>query len=265
MIKISQYSTGSVDVFTAMATVGGHSTLWSENISVGDAFKIDDESTVYQVASVDSNTQITLSANFAGTTATYQSYQITTDFTPIHEYAEIHMGDLDWPDWYTDALRDIDADVDRYGTSFPSSPVTSERLYRTDENIVYVYTPYHGGGYWQPVSTVDLFFCKTGAAVAATNCDGSLVLETHYIQKVYIASGQAPTTSGITVDVNINQASIFSAAADLPCIAAGGTIDSATPTGTTKVHYGDILTYDIDGVGSGSPGGSNLYVTIRLA
>lgn len=105
---MSQYKTGSVTVTAASATVTGSETVWLTYVSVGDTFKIEGENAIYNIASVDSDTQITLTSAYAGATASGQSYQITVDFTPNLSIPEIWSGDLDWPYHLTQGLRLID-------------------------------------------------------------------------------------------------------------------------------------------------------------
>lgn len=106
---MSQYRTGTVAVTSASAVVTGSGTSWLTYVAVGDTFKIESENAIYNIASVDSDTQITLTTNYAGTTASSQSYQITVDFTPNLEIPEIWAGDLDWPYHLTNGLRLIDS------------------------------------------------------------------------------------------------------------------------------------------------------------
>jgi len=263
VFQISQVILGTVDVIFNSTVITGHGTDFTL-ASAGDSFKINDESTSYQIGVIDSTTQITLSAAYVGVTANYQSYQICTDFTTVHEYPEINLGDLDWPDWYTKALRAIDGDIDRYGTSFDASPVTGQLMLRTDQGKLYFYNPYHGGAYWQSYSPETIYWSERGTATVGTSYGGALVAETRYIDTIYIGVGVAPSGSGITVDINVNNTSIFTAVTDQPVIAAASTFDTATPNATTAVGYGDLITWDIDGVGNSSPGGSNIYCTIVL-
>jgi len=105
---MSQYRTGTVSVSNGSAIVTGLGTQWLTYAHVGDAFKIKSENVVYSIASVDSNTQITLSTNYVGVTASGLEYQIVVDFTPSLELPEIWAGDIDWPFHLTTGLRKID-------------------------------------------------------------------------------------------------------------------------------------------------------------
>ena len=60
-----QYKTGTASVTNGSATVTGTNTLWLANVTASDSFTIAGDGVMYDVASVDSDTQITLSAPYA--------------------------------------------------------------------------------------------------------------------------------------------------------------------------------------------------------
>ncbi len=70
------YTTGTISVTNGSPTVYGTGTLWVDTgtLNAGDITLIG--STLYQVQSIQSNTQLTLSSNFLGTTASGASYAI---------------------------------------------------------------------------------------------------------------------------------------------------------------------------------------------
>jgi len=104
-----QYTQGTVSVTNGSATVTGSNTEWLSNVSAGHSFKVQGESVIYTIASVNSNTQLTLSANYAGTTKSGVGYQITRDFTPTLNLAEIYANDKDWTSHLTiETIRRID-------------------------------------------------------------------------------------------------------------------------------------------------------------
>jgi len=92
---MAQYNIGSVTVTNGSPVITGVSTLFLANINISDAFSIFNSGVYYSVAAVDSDTQITLSANYAGATATAQAYTITRDFTPILGLPYPVTGDVD--------------------------------------------------------------------------------------------------------------------------------------------------------------------------
>ena len=103
-----QYQIGKATVINNSQIVTGVNTVWLTNVSVGNLFKISGNNNIYQIGSVDSNTQITLTTVYAGVSLTESAYQIVVDFTPNFSIPEIWIGDKDWPYHLTQALRKID-------------------------------------------------------------------------------------------------------------------------------------------------------------
>jgi len=79
--------------------------------------------------------------------------------------------------------------------------------------------------------------------------------------KVRANVATAPVGQSVIVDVNKNGVTIFSNQANRPTIAAATTTDDANAIDVPAVAAGEILTVDIDQVGSTTPG-SDLTVTI---
>lgn len=75
--KAADYSTGTVSVTNASKTVTGVSSLWSANADAGMLLRVAGAGRYYAVASVDSNTQLTLVDAYEGSTAATQSYALT--------------------------------------------------------------------------------------------------------------------------------------------------------------------------------------------
>jgi hypothetical protein len=105
---MGQYRTGTVSVTAGSAVVSGNGTTWLTNVEVGDSFKVSEIDAIMDVQSVDSDTQITLTTPWSGSTLADQGYQICRDFTPNLSLPEIWAGDRDWPFHLTQALRKID-------------------------------------------------------------------------------------------------------------------------------------------------------------
>ena len=106
---MSQYQTGTVDVTYNSQSVTGIGTLWLANVSIGDLFMVRGINTHYEVASIPTNTSLTLNSVWAGSTLTGQDYEITRDFTTNYDLIEICVGDKDWPFHMTKNFRDIDS------------------------------------------------------------------------------------------------------------------------------------------------------------
>ena len=77
---MAQYKAGTATVVNGSAVVSGSGTQWLANVQAGDSFVMAGVSLVYDVASVDSDTQLTLTAPYGGTGKT-GAYAIQRDFT----------------------------------------------------------------------------------------------------------------------------------------------------------------------------------------
>ena len=104
---MSQYSTGTATVTNGSATVTGTNTLWLANVTAGDSFTVAGDGVMYDVASVDSDTQVTLSVNYAGSTASGVVYAIGTGFTVPDSFPEMSQGDIETATIFTRAMRKI--------------------------------------------------------------------------------------------------------------------------------------------------------------
>lgn len=106
---MSQYTTGTVTVTNGSPTVTGSGTSWSGNVTAGSVFTVTGSGVPYIVGSVDSNTQITLTGNYAGTTLSGQSYSLTTSFTPNRKLPYMEQGDVDPATVHKRAMVALDA------------------------------------------------------------------------------------------------------------------------------------------------------------
>jgi len=104
---MSQYLAGTASVTNNSPTVTGTNTLWLANVTAGDSFTVAGDGVMYDVASVDSDTQITLSVNYAGVTAASAVYTIARDFTSPDNFPELTTGDIETPTIITRAFRKI--------------------------------------------------------------------------------------------------------------------------------------------------------------
>jgi len=104
---MSQYSTGTATVTNGSATVTGTNTLWLANVTAGDSFTVAGDGVMYDVASVDSDTQVTLSVAYAGSTASGVVYAIGTGFTVPDSFPEMSQGDIETATIFTRAMRKI--------------------------------------------------------------------------------------------------------------------------------------------------------------
>jgi hypothetical protein len=108
---MSQYSTGLSSVTNGSPTVTGTNTLWLANVTAGDSFTVAGDGVMYDVGSVDSDTQVTLSAPYAGTTASGVVYAIGTGFTVPDSFPEMSQGDIETATIFTRAMRKIQGKI----------------------------------------------------------------------------------------------------------------------------------------------------------
>lgn len=105
---MSLYKTGTVALTNNSNAVTGTGTSWLTEVAVGDSFKRTGENAIYSIASIPSNTSLTLTVVYAGVTGSGLSYSIGRDFTPIEGIPETDASDPDMPYRITTALRKID-------------------------------------------------------------------------------------------------------------------------------------------------------------
>lgn len=74
------YKQGVASVEQGSATVTGSGTAWQSNASVGDVFTVVG-SPAFTIGGIVSDTELTLTAPFGGSTASDVAYSITRDFT----------------------------------------------------------------------------------------------------------------------------------------------------------------------------------------
>ena len=136
---MSQYQTGTVDVTASSQTVDGTNTLWLANVAIGDLFKVTDYDVHYTIANVVSDIELTLNANWAGTTLTNKTYQIVRDFTPTYYFPEIWPGDKDWPYHLTTALRMIDLLVGSVPSVESQGDIITKTFILSDLNKIHTF------------------------------------------------------------------------------------------------------------------------------
>lgn len=83
------------------------------------------------------------------------------------------------------------------------------------------------------------------------------------IQGVRAAVGTAPDGDDLIVDVNKGGTTVYTTQGNRPTISDGNTSGSETTPDVTAVSEGDLVTVDIDQIGS-STAGSDLVVVIRF-
>ena len=205
---MSQTNIGTVAVTSGSAAIVGTSTTWlTDSVAAGDGFTVVDSGVTYDIATVTDNTHATLSANYAGTTASSLSYTIFTDFTSPDSIPELNKGDIETSTIWTRAVRKIQdlftqfknlagGTVTHNFTSDGDYTLTSAqegygRLVLTDTTPVLttsrnVIVSTTARGRWYKNSTAQTLTIKTsagaGIALATTAsayliCDGTNVVE----------------------------------------------------------------------------------------
>lgn len=77
----AEYTTGTISITTATATVTGSGTSWLANASAGEYIRIGED--LYLIQSVDSNTSITLSSTYIGVTISGKTYGIAAYISDV--------------------------------------------------------------------------------------------------------------------------------------------------------------------------------------
>ena len=108
---MAQYSAGTITATNGSQTITGDGTAWqTAGLTAGDGIIID-TGIVYTIATVDSETQITLAANYAGSTGSGKSYTIHTDFTTNYNLPLPQRGDVETATIVKRALELIDTQL----------------------------------------------------------------------------------------------------------------------------------------------------------
>ena len=110
----------------------------------------------------------------------------------------------------------------------------------------------------------ELVICLNGAASVGTDKAAWYAQHNFIIERISLYSKDAPTVSGLIVDCNKNGTTIFTEQENRPHISAGEhSGDSETPD-VASISKGDRISFDEDQVGSGTPGGNPLMITLVL-
>ena len=108
-------------------------------------------------------------------------------------------------------------------------------------------------------------FSRVGALIVVTGDGRFYVPRAREIISVVAAVGTAPTGASILIDVNKNGTTIFTTQGNRPSVAASAfKVAAPAVPDVTSVAAGDLLSVDIDQVGS-SVAGSDLTVIVLMA
>ncbi len=107
-------------------------------------------------------------------------------------------------------------------------------------------------------------FSRAGTLIVTAGSGRHYVLRACKILGVVAAVGTAPTGASILIDVNKNGTTVFTTQANRPAIAAAATkVASPAVPDVTVLAAGDLLSVDIDQVGS-SVAGADLSVIVYM-
>lgn len=156
---MAQYKTGTVSVTNGSQTVSGSGTSWSSEIAAGDIFTVQGDNAWYEVASVDSNTQITLSANYAGTTGTGKVYAVTRDFTTRLGLPYPQKGDIETASLIKRAFEEIDSNASLATSNFSAMAAPTVNDDSADG--------YDVGSLWVDTTSDQAYICADNSSGAA--------------------------------------------------------------------------------------------------
>jgi len=116
---MAQYKTGTVEVTNGSTVVTGTSTTWVTSlITAGYSFLVTiangGDGILYDVASVDSETQITLTTVYNGDTNATALYAIQKDYTSPDNIPELTNGDVGMAAIFTRAMRVIQSSISSF-------------------------------------------------------------------------------------------------------------------------------------------------------
>ena len=243
---MSQYSTGLASVTNGSATVTGSNTLWLANVSAGDSFTVAGDGVMYDVASVDSDTQVTLSVNYAGVTAAGAVYAIGTGFTVPDSFPEMSQGDIETATIFTRAMRkiqgkfsgivsgisgkaDISGQVFTGDIAAPKITASTGILFGTDTAAANTLDDYEEGT-WTPAST------ELGA-LTILSANYTKIGDTVRL----FAQVTASSTATVTLDNSVAISGIPILADSVSTRGVGGSIQYYQSHGSNKNALGDLL------------------------
>ncbi len=108
-----------------------------------------------------------------------------------------------------------------------------------------------------------LHFFTSGNLSVASRVAAAIVGVGGTVVDVRAAVDAAPAGASIVLDLKKNGATTFTTSGNKPTIAAGGTTSTTTLPDVTSVAPGDLLTVDVDQVGS-TTAGADLYFSVTI-
>lgn len=103
-----------------------------------------------------------------------------------------------------------------------------------------------------------------GVTLVGTSQIALMVSAAFTVDTVFVKVDNAPTDADMQIDIHKNGTTIFTTQSKRPIIPASDTSDTSETPDITAFAQNDILTIDIDQVGSTINGGDNLYIRINF-
>jgi len=113
---------------------------------------------------------------------------------------------------------------------------------------------------WQNIPST-FVFSVSGTLEVATGKIKLIALRDCTITSITAIVDTAPTDASLIVDINIDGTTIFTTQGNRPTITTGNTEDLSSTPDVTSITAGDVLTCDIDQIGS-TVAGKDLVVTV---
>ena len=165
---------------------------------------------------------------------------------------------------YTDLNGNFDTIYNEFNGNIDNANIDSSAAISESKIAFSTSTGHDHDGVDSKAIPKGLVFTVTGTLTTGTSVAPLLIATgTLTISKVYVNCKTAPTGASILVDINKNGTSIWNTTqANRAAITAGNTSGTQTSFDTTSLTEGDVLTVDIDQVGS-SVAGADLTITIK--
>jgi len=137
---MSQYNTGYINVSNNSSVWTGDTSEFLANVSIGDLITIVGESVYYTVATITSDTSLTTSTAYQGTTGTGKEYTIVRDFSTNYGLPLPNRGDLDIANLVKQGIEQVDLLLGSGNPGFNAGTLDSldsTQFLRSDANDTY--------------------------------------------------------------------------------------------------------------------------------
>ena len=258
---MSQVRTGTVDVTNGSQVVTGSGTNWLTSTKINDLFIIQGESVIYRIIAVSSDTQISLSSNYVGTTAAGVAYVIHVDFT-ASGIPLMQDGDIETVSIYNLAVVALEQGLSSgtyYLGAFTTAPTSTGTGGAITQGMMYFDTSldllrvYDGSAWYDGAASANAA-AQSAAEAAADAVQTGLDRVQTGLDRVQTVSDAAQTisdaaqTAADRVQTGLDRAQTVSDAAQTVLDAAATAADRAqtgldsTATAADRVDVNDVET-----------------------